>query len=66
MDILAARRRMGRKLTREDKKKAKAVANATRRCRQKKKNIKEEAQAIQAATGPSLYDNLMRLVILAY
>ena len=50
---------------RADKKKVKGLADATRRCRLKKKNAKEECQAIQAAAGPSLYDNLMRIVILA-
>ena len=49
----------------DKKKKAKSLADATRRCRLKKKCDKEESQAIQAAAGPSLYDNLMRIVILA-
>ena len=49
-----ARRRMGRKLLRADKKKAKSMDGATRRCRLKKKCEKGESQAIKASDEPSL------------
>ena len=56
---------MRRKLLRADKKKVKSLAGATRRCRLRKKREKAESQSVKADAGPFLYDNLMRIVILA-
>ena len=50
---------------RADKKKQKGLADAVRRCRSKKKHVKEGTQNNEEASAPSLYDNLMRVVILA-
>ena len=66
MGILKARRRIRRKVMRADKKKQKSLSEAVKRCRVKKKRTKEEeTQAVDVEAGPSLYDNLMRVVILA-
>ena len=50
---------------RADKKKQKSLSDAVKRCRTKKKRTQEGIQALELKAAPSLYDNLMRVVILA-
>ena len=64
-DILKERRRIRRKLMRQDKKKQRGLADAAKKHRAEKRVLKEENESEQDQAGPSLYDNLMRVVIFA-